>query len=1188
MLDTFPVRFDAIKKSLRQLSFLTTKQMQFMQKSAFSCGRAGIWLMSRFRCTHVNKTLLVMKLTILMLMVCMLNVHAKGVSQTISLTETNVSMRSVFASIEKQTGYVVFGNASLLKDRYSISCDVKDMKLTDFLNVVLKDMPIGYTIEEKTIMLFRKEYAADSGENTVHKEEMVIDISGRVLSADGEPLSGATIQIKGTGRGTTTDEKGNFSLTIPDEGAVLVVSFVGFQNMEVKVSAGSVPSIRLQPVVASADEVVVVGYGTQKKINLTGAVSSVNARMIENRLVTSLAGALQGAAAGLVIGRTSGQPGLDNYTFQVRGATSANGNVNPLVILDGVTSSTSVLLTLNPNDIDNVTILKDAAAASIYGAQAAGGVMIITTKRGKTGKASFTYSNIYSYQKPMNVPERMTLLEEALYINAARTSVGWGPEYAQADIDRMRLGVKHYVLPYDTTRYQYYNSEPLLPQLVKDYSAMKTHNFSARGGTENTHYLISLGLYDQDGIFKVGPDKFKRYNTRINFDTKLTSKITFDAKIGFAVTDLEQPTITPNGTYSTSLLNMLYRFRQRYPLLTPEGRYGDNSGAGITTYAILESGGNNKVVNRNLDGVFTLRSQDWLVKGLNLTGIFGGQYYTGSNATFIRTVTTWFRTRPGNILQNPNSYTRGNSMTWNSNAQFLADYDWKLGSNHSFHILGGYQWNSYRSFGVTSSARNLISNDLGALNIGDNLTKTATEWISTSAYQSVFGRLNYNYDDRFLFEATVRADESSRLAPGQRTKVFPAMSAGWNIANEKWFGGLVPKLDELKLRASWGKMGSAEGGIIGNYDFIERMYSGTGLILGSAENRATYFYNGNLASASLTWETVDSKNIGIDVSAFKRKLNLSFDYYIKHNNNMLTPQELSSMLGVGAPIVNNGKLRSWGWEIQASYRDRTGGGLGYGFSANLSDNQNKLIKYQGNDLVWAGTVNLLEGYPLGTIWGYQTNGYIQDADMLEKAPFYDTRIRVGDVLYVDQDRNGIINSGNGTVNKRGDLIYLGTNQARYTFGFTGSFDYKGFDLQIFIQGVLKRSFMGQTAAIHPNISSWLNPVKMHLDYWTPENRDAAFPIPYPAGNQSYAPSDKWLFNGAYARLKNIQIGYTFPKTLLNTIKISQLRVFVGGQDIVTWDKLGVFRQAFNPEHANGTGHDYPLFATYSFGVNLTF
>lgn len=1164
--------------------------MQVMQKTAFCLGLLSgqphkrVEIITR----QVTKTLLIMKLTLILLVTFLLNVHAKSVSQSVTLKGNNVSLKSVFQSIEQQTGFVVFGNARLLKSTKPVSFDVTQKTLNDFLSELLESQSIGFSIENRTIMLFEKEPSQPGA--AVEKPGAVLPpVQGRVLSENGEPLSGASVRIKGTARGTTTDQNGNFSLTVPDQGAVLIISFVGFEHMELKVSSNSNPVIRMKHAISSGEEVMVVGYGTQKKINLTGAVSRVDSKMFENRPVTSVAGALQGAAAGLVVTRTSGQPGLDNYAFEVRGATSANGTVSPLVVLDGVTSSTSVLLTLNPNDIDNITILKDAAAASIYGAQAAGGVMIITTKRGKTGKAVFSYSNIYSFQKAQNVPERMSLLEEALYSNKARANAGWGPEYSQVEIDRMRLGVQHYVLPYDTNQYQFYNSEPLLPQILRDYSGMSTHNISARGGNENTHYLISLGLYDQKGIFKVGSDKFKRYNGRINFDTKLTNKISFDAKLAFAVTDLMQPTITPSGTWSVSLLNMLYRFRQRYPFLTPEGRYMENGTvASITTYAILDGGGYNKTSNKNLDAVFTLKYKDVLVNHLDLTAIYGGQYYAGNGSTFERTVTTWFRSTPSILLQYPNVYRRNNSLTWNSNAQLLADYDWSIGSNHSFHLLGGFQWNDYRAEGLNSSASNLVSNDLGTLNIGDNLTKTATEWVSTSAYKSLFGRLNYNFANRYLLEATIRSDESSRLAPGQRTKVFPAVSAGWNITNEKWFNNVIPQLDELKVRGSWGKMGNAEGWIIGNYDYINNMSSGTSLILGANENRATYFYNGSIPSATLTWETIDSKNIGVDVASFKNKLNLSFDYYIKHNNNMLTPQEQSSVLGIGAPIINNGKLRSWGWEVQAGYTDRTSGGIGYSVVLNFSDNKNKLIKYQGNDLVWPGTVGLLEGYPLNTIWGYKTNGYIQDEKMLGDAPFYDTKIRVGDVLYVDKDRNGVINSGNGVVTKRGDLIYLGTNQPRYTFGLSGALDWKGFDVQFFIQGVLQRSFMGQGDAIHPNPYSWVNPLKMHLDYWTPENRDAAFPIPYPGGWQSFAPSDKWMFNGAYVRLKNIQLGYTVPAAILSKIKVSKLRIFVGGQDIVTWDKLGVFRQAFNPEHADGTGHDYPLFSTYSFGVNLTF
>lgn len=1012
-------------------------------------------------------------------------------------------------------------------------------------------------------------------------------IRGKVVDAEtGQPVIGMTVRVQNKNTGTTTGQDGSFSLEA-QPADVLQFTAVGYEKKLVTVGSQAFLEVRISIASSSLNDVVIVGYGTQKKINMTGAVSTVSSKMIEDRPVTSLAGALQGAAAGLVITRSSGQPGLENFGIQVRGVTSANGNVNPLVVLDGVASSTTVLLTLNPNDIESVTILKDAAAASIYGAQAAGGVMIVTTKKGKAGKAVFEYSNLFSAQQGMNVPEKLSLLEEMLYVNTANVNSGAGPGYSSADIDRVRLGVQYYVSPSDTSRYAYYNTENQLDKVLRKHTAMTTHNFSVKGGNERMNYLLSLGLFDQNGIFQTGPDKYKRYNTRLNVGAKITDKISFDARIGFNVSDLKQPTITTDGTWSTSLLNMLYRFRGRYPVLTPEGRYTDNDGAAATTYAILDAGGHIKTLRRNLDGVFTLQSKDLFLKGLDLTMKYGGQYYNNETSTFLRTVTTWYRSAPGPKLQDPNSYTRTFSNNWNSNVQFLADYDWSFGKDHQFHLLGGYQWNDNRYQYLSASANSLISNNFGALSLGDNLTKGNGESITTTAFQSVFGRFNYSFRDKYLLEATVRSDESSRLSPGKRTKVFPAVSAGWKLQNEAFFESLTGIFSEFKIRGSWGRMGSAEGGIIGSYDYIDKLTQGTNVVLGNTETRATYFYNASIPSATLTWETLETSNLGVDLGFLDGKLNASFDYYVKKNNSMLIPQQLPVILGVSAPVVNGGKLRSWGWEVQLSYADRTESGISYGVSLNLSDNRNKLLKYNSNNSIWAGTISLLEGYPLGTIWGYRTDGYIQNQKDLEDAPFYSNQIGIGDVKYVDMDRNGILTAGNGTVQKPGDLVYLGTSQPRFNLGWTGNIAWKGVDLQLFVQGVLKRKFQASVDAVHPSPASWLMPMKMHLDYWSETNPDAAFPIPKNS-TASYAASDKWVMNGAYLRLKNIQLGYSLPGSLLRKVYVNRVRVFFSAQDILTWDKLGIYRTTFNPESINGVGYQYPMFATYSFGANISF
>lgn len=993
------------------------------------------------------------------------------------------------------------------------------------------------------------------------------------------PLQGVNVIVKGTKGGGITDANGQLKMKVK-ENDLLVVSFTGYKTVEEIAGSRSVIDIVLLPKESSLDEVVVIGYGTQKKVNLTGAVATIDAKAVENRPVSNLATALQGTAPGLTVTRTSGQPGSENIAFQIRGATSANGNVNPLVMLDGVTVPINTLQTINPNDVESISILKDAAAAAIYGAQAAGGVILVTTKKGKSGKTIFEYSGMYGKSWMQDVPQRMTMLEEATFANLSNKNAGIGPSYDSATLAMIRQGIEYYVNPADTNQYIYLNQKSFVDQLIRDFTTMQTHNISARGGNEKVNYMASFGFMDQNGAFKIGPDKLKRYNARINVGAQLTKHLSLDARLAY--TNLDQEASSQSANY---LMNMTLRYRQRWPIFTPEGRLsGSGTSSANMAYAFLKEGGYNNYANNNFDGVVTLKLAN-LVKGLQARAVLGGQYARGDRELFNRTVTTWQRYAPVYYLNNPNSFQVTNEATTNKNVQLLLDYDLELGEKHDFHIMGGYQFEDYRYSQVYSTARSLASNDIPALNLGDDATKTNTQTISTYANQSYFGRLNYSYANRYLFEATIRTDESSRLAPGLRTKAFPAISAGWNIDKENWFP-TNPVLSAIKLRASWGQLGSALASIIGNYDYLNMLSRGNTLVLGNS--RTMYFYQSIVPSSSLTWETVETTNGGLDMGLFDNKLVISADYYVKYNRNMLTPQLLPSTFGVSTPRKNNGELKSWGWELDVQHRNRIGKDFSYTIGFNLSDNKNKLLSYAGQKVISSGLVGILEGYPINSIWGYTTDGYFQQADEVGKWAFQNALTGVGDVKYVDINNDKLINVGKATPEDHGDLVYLGNDQPRYTFGITGGVVWKGIDFSFFFQGVGKRTFFPSTAYINPQDAQWNNPMSFHRDYWREDNRDAAFPRPFLGGGHNYLVSDKWILNGRYIRLKNVQLGYTLPQKLTEKVKISNARIFVTAQDLFTFSSLGVFKGTFSPEYANSAGYQYPLYSNMSVGLNISF
>lgn len=1014
------------------------------------------------------------------------------------------------------------------------------------------------------------------------KEAKEIGVGGVVTDAKGDPLPGVSVQVKGTTKGTTTNGKGEYRLSVANENSVLVFSFIGFLTQEEVVGKRANINVTMAEDSKSLEEVVVVGYGTQKKENLTGAVSTIDAKAIENRPVSNVANALQGVAAGLVVTRGTGQPGSEGIGIQIRGATSANGNVEPLVLVDGVTVSSFTLQTLNPNDIETISVLKDAAAAAIYGAQAAGGVILVTTKKGKAGKTVFEYSNQIGTDWALNVPERMPLLEEALYANLARANAGSGPEYNDVEMQRIRDGIPYVVNPSDTTRYIFYNQEDLISQVVRRYTPMQTHNLSARGGTDKINYMVSLGYYGKQGTFKVGPDRLDRYNLRINLGAQLTKHISLDSRFAYTLQSQEAPS---TGTDGEGLVYQVYRLRMRFPIFTPEGRLNGGAGSSANnTYALLRDGGYNNIDRNFFDGVATFTAANF-IKGLKLRAVLGRQYRVGERERFARTVELWGRFTPVFYLNNPNSYTLTNEITKNTNLQFLADYDLTVG-RHKFHALAGYQWEDSRFSSVATTSLSLVSNDQPTLNLGNDLTKSNSETINTYAFQSYFGRVNYSFADKYLLEATIRVDESSRLAPGLRVKTFPSASAGWNMHREKWFSKTLPFFSEFKLRASWGRLGNALG--IGFYDYLSLLSRGSSLVLGGTEARTSFFFQNVVPSSELSWETIETTNGGLDLGLLQNRLQISGDYYVKFNRNMLTPLQLPATFGVGTPRINNGELKSWGWEIEAKYRDKIGKNFSYNIGFNLSDNQNRLVSYAGRRVLNAGTVNLLEGYPLNTIWGYINDGYFQNADEVKAWAFQDSRTGPGDVKFVDQNGDGRLTVGKGSPEDPGDLRLLGTDQPRYVFGFNLGFQWKGFDFSAFVQGVGQRVFLPNGEALQPLSQSWKQPLAIHRDYWTPENPNAAFPRPFLQGAFRYLPSDKWIQNGQYARLKNIQLGYTIPEALLKRIKISRARVFFTGQDIFTITRLGIFNNYFNPETRNGAQNDYPFFATAAMGLNVSF
>lgn len=1010
-------------------------------------------------------------------------------------------------------------------------------------------------------------------------------VGGKVTDENDAPLAGVSVQVMNTAKGTTTNEKGEFTLQA-QQGATLEFTFIGYVTVTQKVT-GSYLTVKMSK---SADnvlsDVVVVGYATQKKVSLSGSVSVIGRKSLENRPVTNAIQALQGLSPGLVVTRSSGQPGYEGWNINIRGVSSLNGTNNPLLMVDGVEYANLTLI--NPDDIESVSVLKDASAAAIYGAKASNGVMLITTKNGKAGKVTVNYTGMFQNKSPLSLPKTVPFNISATLQNLANKNNGGAPSWSDAQI-AMFKDPNTTFLPTDPANTFYYSEMDYVSMTVKKNIGAVSHNINLTGGNENTRYFIGLGYNDNSGMLKVGPDRNKRYNARINLTTKFNNIFSLDSRLSFTQNKVEAAAGSLDGDYG--LLYNIYNLRPITPVFVP----GDASKylSGVNTYATLKDGGFNNTTQNVLDAVFTFKA-DNLVKGLQLSANYSPHLEQSVQDMFFKTVPMYsFVKASGTFVQNA-WVNRSNSLnkyriSQNSyTSNFLADYGTSFGEHH-LRLLGGVQYQGYNFNRMNASLTNLINNNLATLNYTTNATLPVTsisDDLQANAWQSFFGRINYDYKNKYYVEATLRNDASSRLAPGNRAQTFPAFSVAWRMSQEKWMEK-IKFINELKVRVSWGKLGNAQLGQLyqNNYPSIATLVNGVYPFNNAA---STYIYQRALPSEALGWETVTTTNIGIDFSLFQSRLSGSFDVYERVNDNMLIPVNLPAVLGVIPSTSNAAAMKTKGWDLDLNWRDKIGK-VAYSVGFNLSDNKNEITKYLGNVVYSEGVNQALPGMPINSIFGYRSTGYFQSVDEVAQSAkqFGATNQGPGDIKYQDVNGDGVINGGTGTPANHGDLVYLGNTAPRYNFGINLGAQWNGFDLSVFFQGTGKRNIILYPYQVIPFGQSWRYPLDNYIDnYWTEGNRNARFPRPIAGGGTNMRINSAFVQDGAYLRLKNVQLGYSIPAELLSKYKIQKLRVFFSGQDLFTMTKM--WYKYFDPESPNNVSYAYPYFSTYAFGVNVTF
>lgn len=1053
-----------------------------------------------------------------------------------------------------------------------------------------------------------------------------INVTGTVNDALGPVIGASVVEKANTGNGTITDMDGNFSLMVPSD-ATLVISFVGYATQEIPLNGRTSISVNLKEDTEMLQEVVVVGFGTQKKVNLTGSIGIADAKDLEARPVSNATQALQGLVPGLQISTNTGE--LDkNMSINIRGAgTIGDGSSgSPLILIDGMEGD---LNTVNPQDIENISVLKDAAAASIYGSRAPFGVILVTTKKGKSGKATINYNNSFRWGSPINMPEMMDSYTFANYYNQAAFNGNQGQQFSDAVMRQMLEfqaagGSSKGGLPTDGNVWGKPAGDPFTTayantdwykEIYKDSSFSQEHNMSISGGSEKITYYASLAYLDQNGLLRPADDKLQRFNASAKFSAQLTDWLKFNYSMRYVRQDMERPTKFNSGLYEKI-------GRQTWPNLPvyDENGYYFNSNADTPVMQLALGG------TRNVQTDKTYQQASLVIEPIKNWVTNVEFNYSLNNVDTRETELPYYNHKVDGSVDDTHGttslyqdYTKETYMNWN----IYSTYSFTLNDVHNMKVMAGFQSEEMRQKFFSAKGYGLQAEDLPELDLISNQDGLGVDKVpEVGGYRNewatagFFGRINYDYQGRYLGEVNLRYDGTSRFREGNRWQLSPSFSLGWNIAQESFWEDYLDYCNQLKLRLSYGVLGNMN--TTGWYPTYRVMTlesaNGSWLQNGVKPNKS---YVGDLISTLLTWEKVRSWNVGLDFGFFNNRLTGSLEGFVRYTDNMVGPSiELPATLGLSAPKTNNCDLKTTGWELTIGWQDRTEFGLNYGIKFNVSDARTYIESYPGNPTNSINTY--VAGREIGEIWGFETVGIAKtDAEMqahLEAVGGQDQigtgAWTAGDVMYANLDGKPGISKGAQTIEDHGDLKVIGNNTPRYLFGLDLNAAYKGFDLRLFFQGVGKRDYWQGSNMFWGVISNmwWSAGLKEHGDYFRAEpvglegyqiaaNPDAYYPRPRFDSDQNHEVQTRYLQNASYIRLKNFQLGYTLPTSLTNKIGIGNCRIFVSGENLWTGTKLS---KLFDPETLDGGdtsdnansaiksgGNAYPLSRTWSFGLSVT-
>jgi TonB-linked SusC/RagA family outer membrane protein len=1090
----------------------------------------------------------IMKLTAVLLTITFLQVSAKSFPQ-VTLSLKNAPMEKVFFEIERQAGFGFLYTKAMLSGLPNVTIKVKNASVNEVLNECFKGQPMVYSIENNTIVVTRK--AAADPDRTADPESIPppVEIRGRVRSSGGEPLQNVSVTVVGSQMGTTTNNEGHFTLTAPDnKNIVLEFSSVGYETQRVNIGNQTEVNVVLELDIAGLNDIVVVGYGTQKRTSLSSAVVDIKGDDLNRRTVADVTQSLQGLAPGVTITDGGGGPGKSDVTIRVRGITNLSGN-DPLIIVDGIEQP---LKDIDPADIERVTVLKDAASTSIYGSRAANGVLLVTTKRAKAGKLSVNLHSYYAVQNVIFHPKQMGMEDYMRLQNVAYTNAGSPAPFTEEDIQTWLT---------TTDRVKY----PLVNDWINVmFSPAPQHNqtLSVSGGTDKIKALLSVNYLDQDGV--IPNSGSRRKSMRFNTDFKVSKKITLSGDFNYRLKDYHSPT---NETTSIKYIWASSNFAvPRYP----DGTYGMSSD-GISPLVEAELKGVSNF--KDNFGAANMKADIELFSGLKFQSQYGITFGGLSQKIFSNAfeIRDYYNKDVIRQQVTTNSLTEIRDYYEQSTLNNMLTYD-LLKGNHTISALLGYSQIKYEYNTLSASRKDFYNNEVQSISQGSLGSRANEGYDSEWGLRSYFGRLNYNFSEKYFVELNARYDGSSRFTGSNRYSFFPSFSGAWRISKEKFWEPLSNVANELKIRGSWGKTGNQS---VGLYAYLETL---SALDYNFGGQPVQGLYQSTLANQALTWETTIQSNVGADASFLNGKLGVSFDYYNKLTEGILLSLPIPLTVGLNPPPQNAGSVENKGWELAISYHAAIKD-FNYNLAFNISNVHNRITSLAGtgpyiNNEHWVTTIQK-EGLPISSYYGYRALGFFQTEEEINNYPTLFPGIKPGDLKYEDVNKDGILSAS--------DMVEIGSNIPHYTFGLNMNFDYKNFDMNLFFQGVGKaQAMIGEWAGNVPWQSFTMD---FQKDYWTPENRNAKYPRPEAFADNNWVNADFWIVNSAYLKLKNVQLGYTLPTGIADKINISRLRVYVAAANVFTISKVN--KWGFDPEF-NTSLRTYPQLSSYTFGINLTF